>query len=84
MKLTGPGYGALLEKGLLVKPTDAKGLILLPATHTGGYENLLAQLEDKMGIPKDKAEKAAKYVIDKFPKTGWEQQIKEALIYLDG
>ena len=84
LKIVGSGISQLLDKGLLATPSAIFNPSSLSVSSTGNYQEVVTCLKEQMGYPEDKAEKAAKYVMDKFPQAGLEEKIKKALIYLGG
>jgi hypothetical protein len=82
--LIAKGAGSLIEAGLVapLPMTAPAGSPEVSTVATGDYDNLVAFLNEKMGYPKDEAEQAAKYVMEKFSSDSLENKIKQAVTYL--
>lgn len=82
LKIIDTGVGQLIDKGLSKQVSSFNQGTNLPVS-CNKVEELITCLKNQMGYPDTEAEKAANYIKDKFPQAGLEEQIKEAVIYLN-
>jgi hypothetical protein len=83
LKIISGGVGQLLDKNIaaatvlsLNSPSNTV------ATPPGTYQEIADCLMGQMGYQKEKAEKAAKYVVNLFPQSALQEQIKKAIYFL--